>query len=267
MFVLGRVIWILVTPSNLLTLLIVIGLLGALLRPGSRKPLVLAALGVLGLIVCGFSPLSAWLATPLEARFPPPRVMPAKVDGIVVLGGGLRVHDSAERGMLSTTEAGGRLIALADLARRYPAAKIVVSGGAGEILDSDDREADIVRRDASVLGIDPARILAEDRSRSTYENAVFSRDLAKPRDGETWLLVTSAWHMPRAVGAFRQAGFPVTAYPVDFRGLGPHGEWRVPDDLAHSLLFTDIMVKEWIGLAAYRAMGRTDALLPEPDPR
>ena len=86
----------------------------------------------------------------------------------------------------------------------------------------------------------------------------------RPGDGETWLLVTSAWHMPRAVGCFRKAGFPVIPYPVDLRAPGPRYAWRGFYEVARGLRLTDVVTKEWVGLVAYRLMGRTDALLPGP---
>jgi uncharacterized SAM-binding protein YcdF (DUF218 family) len=265
MFLLGKALWFLLTPSNSLTLLALCGIAAALVARGSRKALAVAAFGALGLALCGVSPIGFWLATPLETRFAPPRPMPREVAGFIVLGGGLRLYDTDQTDALSVNDSGDRLIALADLARRYPSAKIVMSGGSGDLFDEGVAESDLVRRHAETLGIDPSRVLAENRSRTTYENALYTRELVQPADGETWLLVTSAWHMPRAVGAFRQAGFPVTAYPVDFRSPGPRFSWRAFSEVARGLRLTDIMAKEWVGLLAYRLTGRTDALLPGPD--
>ena len=93
------------------------------------------------------------------------------------------------------------------LAHRYPKARILISGGGGTVFGDGAAEAPIIADYFKSIGIDPARILVEDRSRTTSENAVYSRALAKPREGERWLLVTSAWHMPRAVGVFEKAGF------------------------------------------------------------
>jgi uncharacterized SAM-binding protein YcdF (DUF218 family) len=261
MFVLGKIVWFLLTPSNLLTVLAAGGLLLALTGWRPRQSLIAAAIGVLGLLVCGFSPLAYWSATALERRFPPPRPLPEQVTGIVVLGGGVRLRDSARRDTLFLSEAGDRLVAMADLARRYPNAKLVISGGSGDLFNEGEAEADLVRAHARMLGIDPSRIIVEDRSRTTYENAMFTRELIKPAEGEAWLLVTSAWHMPRAVGAFRQAGFPVIAYPVDYRAVPGHG-WRTFSEVAAGLQMTDTMAKEWVGIIAYRLMGRTDALFP-----
>jgi len=263
MFVFSKIGWFLFTPSNILAVLVTGGVLLACLGRWRRQSMVAAAVGAIGLLVCGFSPLALWLTATLETRFPPPNPMPAHPAGIIALGGGLRLHDSWLRGTLSLSEAGDRLIALADLARRYPAAKIVVSGASGDLFGEGAAEADLVREHAHMLGVDPVRILVEDRSRNTYENAVYTSAMLKPEPGQTWLLVTSAWHMPRAVGAFRRAGFSVIAYPVDFRATRP---WWPFGAAAAGLGATDLVAKEWLGILAYWLMGRTDALLPSPYP-
>jgi uncharacterized SAM-binding protein YcdF (DUF218 family) len=263
MFVLGKIGWFLCTPSNILTVLVAAGVLLACLGRWRRQSMMAAAVGAIGLLVCGFTPLALWLTAALETRFPPPNPMPAQLAGIIVLGGGLRLHDSALRDTLSLNEAGDRLLALADLARRYPTAKIIISGASGDLFSEGAAEADLVREHARMLGVDPVRILVEDRSHNTYENAVFTSAVLKPEQGQTWLLVTSAWHMPRAVGAFRQAGFSIIAYPVDFRATRP---WWPFSEVAAGLRATDLVAKEWFGIVAYRLMGRTDALLPSPDP-
>ncbi|SED16837.1 Uncharacterized SAM-binding protein YcdF, DUF218 family [Rhizobiales bacterium GAS191] len=266
MFLIGKALWFLFTPSNLLTLLVLGGVVAGLSRPGSRKPFAIAAIGAVGLALCGFGPVGFWLARPLETRFPPAQPLPAEVAGFIVLGGGVRLEDSTRSDTLTVNDAGNRILSLGDLARRYPAAKIVMSGGSGNLFDDagTEAEAELVQRHAGMLGVDPARIIVENRSRSTYENALDTRKLVRPGDGEVWLLVTSAWHMPRAVGAFRQAGFPVTAYPVDFRAPGKSYAWRTFAEMARGLRLTDSMAKEWVGLVAYRLMGHTDALLPGP---
>jgi uncharacterized SAM-binding protein YcdF (DUF218 family) len=132
------------------------------------------------------------------------------------------------------------------------------------LISTDAREADYAAMVFDSLGIDRSRLIIERNSRNTLENAEFSKAIANPKRGERWLLVTSAFHMPRAVGLFRKAGFPVEPYPVD---------WRTGDksDLASfamaatdGLLKTDIAVREWIGLIAYRLNGKTEDLLPGP---
>ena len=114
------------------------------------------------------------------------------------------------------------------------------------------------------LGVAHDRITAEEQSRNTIENAVFSRLIADPKPGERWLLVTSAYHMPRAIAVFRAAGFLVEAYPVDWRTRGPVDAMRLFGSLSEGLGRTDAAIHEWIGLLAYRLAGKTTELFPAP---
>ena len=275
-FVLSKAGWFLATPSNLLTLLAVIGVLGAG-RPWGRtwgRPWGriwghlwgrrLAA-GSLGLIAAfGIGPVGTWLLAPLENRFPPYSDDGTPIAGVVVLGGAVRPGLSFARDQLTVGDAAERVIAMADLARRHPAARIVFTGGSGAVVDDERPEAEAVARFAPTLGIDPNRILYENRSRTTAENARDTRALVTPKTGERWLLVTSAWHMPRAIGTFRRVGFPVQAYPVDYR-TGTAGDHLIPEpSIASGLDRFDLAVREWAGLVAYRLAGRSESLLPAP---
>jgi uncharacterized SAM-binding protein YcdF (DUF218 family) len=263
-FYVAKILWFVATPSNLCALLIAAGLILAKLgrpRPGLR----LAALACLLLVALGFGPFGDWALIPLEDRFPTYVDDGRPVDGIVILGGGVFTDISAARNQLSTGQAGERILALADLARRYPSARLVYSGGSGNLLLPDARvEAELVAAAAETLGIAPDRVMVEGTSRDTWENALATRALVTPAPGERWLLVTSAWHMARAIGCFRQVGFPATAYPVDFRTRGPADALRMHGTLVGGLELFELALKEWIGLLAYRLSGRIDALLPSP---
>src|SRR5262249_48332589 len=158
-----------------------------------------------------------------------------------------------------------RIFAGVALARRYPNARVIYTGGSANLISNDAREADYAAMIFESLGIDKARLILERSSRNTYENAVFSKALAKPKPGEHWLLVTSAFHMPRSIGLFRKAGFSVEAYPVD---------WRVGTNVSDILSFTpmptgglahtDTGIREWTGLLAYWMTGRIDSVFPGP---
>jgi uncharacterized SAM-binding protein YcdF (DUF218 family) len=263
-FYVAKILWFVATPSNLCALLIAAGLMLARLgRP--RAGLRLAGFGCLLLLVLGLGPFGDWAIMPLEDRFPTYVDDGRPVDGIVVLGGAVYTDVSAARDQLSTGQAGERILTLADLARRYPSARLVYSGGSGNLLVPDARvEAELVAGAAENLGIAPDRLMIEGTSRDTWENAVATRALVPPAPGERWLLVTSAWHMPRAVGCFRQVGLPVTAYPVDFRTRGPADVLRLHGTLVGGFEPFELAIKEWIGLLAYRLSGRIDALLPSP---
>ena len=139
------------------------------------------------------------------------------------------------------------------------------SGGNPDLVFAGPPESAFVLDLFERFGIPRARFQVEERSRNTVENAVYSKALAAPKPGERWLLVTSAYHMPRAIGAFRKAGFDVDAYPVDYRTAGAEDLLIPFEDAASGLRRTDIAAREWIGLLAYRLVGRTDALFPGPD--
>lgn len=263
-FPLSKIIFFLITPSNFF---ILVGLLGCLLlftQAGWVFGRILAITGFLGLLAGGLLPLAAVTLLPLENRFPAFTDDGTPIDGIIVLGGGLMTTISDERGQLTVNAAGERQIALADLARRYPKARLLFSGGSGNLQEGTVSEAGTVGRFADTLGVPRDRLILEERSRNTRENARFSAELATPKPGERWLLVTSAWHMPRAVGCFRRAGFPVTAYPVDYRTAGPRDATRFNTFASDGLLEFDLAVKEWIGLVAYKLAGYTDAWMPGP---
>lgn len=156
-----------------------------------------------------------------------------------------------------------RLIAGLQLARRYPAARLVFTGGSGG-LNQEPAEAIGVRNFWLGLGGPLDRMSFEAKSRNTWENGLFTRDLVQPQLGERWLLVTSAWHMPRAMGIFRRLGFKVTAYPVAYRTFGDDRDWAFLAAAADRVSTMDFAVREWIGLLAYRLTHKTNALFPAP---
>ncbi|MCJ2133924.1 YdcF family protein [Methylobacterium sp. J-026] len=263
-FPLSKLIYFLITPSNFLIFLVLGGLLLLSATRLRRTGTGLALLGAVGLGVGGLSPLAETMLLPLEQRFAPfPADGPAPA-GIIVLGGGIEAGLSEARDQIIVNDAGERPIYFADLARRFPAARLVFSGGSG-FIGGGIAEADIVSRQADTIGVPRSRLILENRSRNTHENAAFTAALVHPKPGERWLLVTSAWHMPRAVGCFRQAGFTVDAVPVDYRTRGWGDVTRFNGFASDGLFQLDLALKEWIGLAVYRWAGYTPDWLPGPD--
>lgn len=265
-FVISKVLWLVLAPGHLLVLLGLAGVLGLFLpwprlRRAARWVL---ALVVFALAVLALVPGEVWLR-PLENRFPQPSTLPGVVHGIVALGGGLSVHRSHERERPELNEAGDRLVALLELIRRYPEAKVIYSGGTAALLERDRREADAAGDFLHRMGIQSGRVILERQARNTRENVIRSKALAKPETGETWLLVTSAAHMPRAVGVFRRYAWPVIPYPVDYQ-TGGQLRWLSPPDLLGGLAAATIAAKEWVGLVAYRLLGWSAELLPGPEP-
>ena len=262
-FVLSKILGFFANPSNLA---IGCGLLGVVLLAtrlarGGRR---LIAASLIALAMMGFTPLGNILMILLEERFPPWDAARGAPDGIVVLGGGIRPDVSAARDDVVLTEAGARITAAVALARRYPNARLIYSGGTGALIYREGNEAQSAAQIFASLGIPRRRLMVEDQSRNTVENAVFSRRVAMPRPGERWLLVTSAYHMPRAIGTFRAAGFAVEAYPCDWRTRGMVDLARPFFTFDEGLGRTDTAIREWVGLLVYWLTGRSSALFPAP---
>ena len=264
-YTLSKILGSLAQPSSLAVLALLIGIWLLTRGRAPRLSRLLAWGGLLLLVGGGLSPLGNVLILPLEQRFAAvPAPQPgARVDGIILLGGFEDAHVSAGRGGLGLNEAAERVTEGLRLALRHPEAKVVFTGGAGGLFETAEASGPIGEFLAEA-GVDPARLVLENRSRNTYENAVFTRELVTPRPGERWYLVTSAYHMPRAVGLFRKAGFDVIAYPVDYRTRGPDDVTRTFARVPQGLMRLDVAANEWIGLFAYRALGRIDELFPAP---
>ena len=265
-FVLSKLLWIVAAPANAMVLVVLSGLaLGAARREGvARAGRRLAALGLLLVLACALGPLGTFALRTLEDRFPKlPADQPPPV-GIVVLGGSVDQTIGAARGRVTISDAADRITEAVILSRRYPAARLVFSGGTNALFGEVATEAADTRRLWIELGAAPERITIEDRSRNTDENARFTKALVTPRPGETWILVTSAYHMPRAVGLFRANDFPVVPDPVDYRTTGTAADYWPGTDVAGGLERLDMVAREWIGLVAYRLTGRTAVLFPGP---
>lgn len=263
-YLISKPLWFVATPSNALIVVLVVATVVGLLRR-SRIVATVGLLAALLLAVAGFGPLGELVLMPLETRFPAHAADAPSPTGIVVLGGAVDDRLSRAHGTLEMNGAAERIVALADLARRHPQSRILFSSGAGEYFAPEGTsEGETLRRHLGELGVDPARIEFETRSRNTAENARFSAEILKPKAGETWWLVTSAWHMPRSIGCFRRADFTVVAHPVD-RRTTTLAEAMVPNGTASDgLVRLDMGLREWLGLVVYRLTDRTDALLPAP---
>ncbi len=249
-------------PSNLIVEIALLGLIALILRWRRTGVAFLASSSVL-LALAGWSPFGPFALMTLENRFPQTRLTQPPA-GIIMLGGAVNVHITADRGQPALNEAAERITATAVLARQYPGARILLSGGANDGVHSTATESSVAKDVVVGMGIKPERIETEEQSRTTYENAVRSLAIAKPQGTDRWLLVTSASHMPRAVASFRAVGFPVVPFPVDYRTRGQRDLFRPTESIAVGLSDLDLAVHEWLGLVGYRLLGRTRELFPSP---
>ena len=254
----AQIFWTFADPARLFPALAVIGavLLWTRWRGAGRFVVTFAALGIFAV---GSLPVARWIALPLELRFPAFNASDAEIAGIIVLGAGYaQVSDLTGAPVVEAS--GGRLIKLIELAEAYPRARLAYTGGGSPTLEMS--EADRAARDLAHVGFDVGRVAFEGRSRNTYESAVLSKEMLSPQPGERWVIVTSAIHMPRAVGAFRAAGWEVIPAPVEYLfGRRSNFDWGTFQPV-RQFLWVSRITHEWIGLVVYRVLGRSSALFP-----
>lgn len=258
-FVLSKVLTIVIVPSHLLFIIAITGVV--LLATRFRKTglrLLVASVLVTGAI--WLLPIGTALTLPLEMRFPAWTPTQGAPTGMIVLGGAINPKVSAAHGQIALNGSAERLTSAVALARKYPNARIVFSGGNPNLIGGQP-EAGFALRFFEEFGVPNDRVTIELQSRNTVENAIFSKLLIAPKPGERWLLITTAMHMPRAIGVFREVGFPIEAYPVDYRLTGRRDLWALGSG---GIGVTDAAVHEWLGLVAYRLTGRIATLFPGP---
>ncbi|WP_299180133.1 YdcF family protein [uncultured Neptuniibacter sp.] len=261
-FYLSKIFWVVVQPDHFLLLMLLLGLLlwnrlsGVLLVWGS----------VLSFFVISLFPVANFLLEPLEQRFPQPDLsqLSEPIAGVIVLGGGEDAERSAIHQRAEFNQGAERLMVVPELLTRFPEVKVLFTGGSGSLIRPDYRGGDVALQWLSQQGLEK-RAVIERESRNTFQNAIYSRELINERadlpEGR-WILVTSAFHMPRSVGVFRQAGIDVLPFPVDFRT----GEMRFHPDLNWNMGDLNTAVREWIGIAVYYLTDKTSELLPAPEP-
>lgn len=259
----SKLVGIILIPSNLLVFSLCIGVLGVLTHRRWGRRLTVAVTGLI--VVVAVFPVPELLLRTLEDRFPAP-VLKGPPAGIIVLGGATVPALTSTRGLVALNGAAERITAGLALGQKYPEAALIFTGGSADPFDQKNLESHVMKQLLDELGVPDSRYVLESQSRNTHENAVNVARLVDVRPDDTWLLVTSASHMPRSVGVFRQAGVRVTPWPVDYR-TRPGGLWPDPMKLnvSGTLHNLDGAAHEYFGLAAYYATGRIATLFPKPD--
>jgi uncharacterized SAM-binding protein YcdF (DUF218 family) len=248
-FYLSKIVWAFLQPSSLIAIVLLAGLFLAI--RGKRAGLPVLCLGVALYLICGFSSLGNWLLIPLEKRAEIGASAPIEgAAGIIVLGGAVsEVRDSGDKRVVLNDSA-DRMIEAVRLARQYPDLPVIFSGGRSDLFasGSETPEAELARRFFEEFTIAPPRLRLESRSRNTFENAVFTAELMQPQSDQRWVLVTSAFHMPRARALFEAQGFRIIPRPGDFRTSGPESLWEIFGKPSEGLRRVDVAAKEWVGL-------------------
>lgn len=257
MFYLSKILWGLFQPSSLLLILFAGGAVFAILGK-ARPALRLFGSSAVLYVIFGFSPLANWLLVPLELNAKASAAGSLEgAAGIIVLGGAIDTAASLGGGSPHLNESGDRMVETLRLAARYPSLPVFFSGGRADLFprENSDTEAALAVRFFEAFNLTPPRLAFEDRSRNTAENAAESAKALRPERGQKWILVTSAFHMPRAKALFEAKGFEILARPVDFRTNGYNGWWRPFPKASDGLRRIDLAAKEWTGIVVAWLMG------------
>lgn len=260
-FYAAKILWILASPLNALLLLFAAGGLVRIWRSGTGTRLILIAAALF--VFFGVVPVGPALVTYLEKQYERPQFLPEKIAGIIVLGGAFNSYISEKTGQGAANDNIDRLITFVELARNYPQARLVFSGGTGDIRQPDRKEADDAKAFFQSIGFAPQNILFESRSRNSFENALNTKALVKPKQREKWIVVTSAYHMPRIVAVFNSLGWGVIPYPSDPR---TDGKYRLfPDmlDAGGNFSALTVGIKEVLGTFFYYLGGKSTLPFPK----
>ena len=257
----SKVIWNLIAPDSLFVLLLLVTTSLFYLDYNLYGRRLLAVL-VVSVFLLTLFPIGSWLLHPLENRFAHNPELPEKIDGIVVLGGSIEPETSLAWQQLEINYSGERLTSFAELARRYPEAKLVFTGGNSSLSRNKPDEASILKLHLRHLGLDLKRIEFENLAKNTAENASYTKQLVNPAINSSWLLITSAFHMPRSVGVFCQTGWRLIPYPVDHQ-TNPNDLFKIEFNLLGHASQLNQAVHEWLGLIAYYLAGKTPKILPD----
>ena len=259
----SKIIWALISPDSLIVILGVSAWVTGMLKWQRTSRSLLASCALL-LALVGFFPVGEWLIAPLENRFTTNAALPSEVDGIIVLGGAILPRLSNLWQQPEINDTADRLANFLYLARLYPNAQLVFTGGSGAVTQQEFKEAEMAQILFDQLGLAERAIIFESESRNTSENARHSKELVTPENDENWLLITSAYHMPRSIGVFCQEQWIVQPYPVDH--YSQKGDLlRLDFSFSENLAILKTAIREWVGVVAYRISGRTDRLLPGID--
>ena len=257
-FIISKILWVFLSPGNLLVLLLLAGAFLGVAHDPLRRNIGrrISFTAALILFFIAIFPVGGWLLAPLENRFP--AQAPEHVAGIILIGGDEKPRLSEARGQPVFLDSGRRYIEFASLARQYPQARLVFSGGSPALaVTTGMHDADVAKQALADLGVPVERMVFEDASRNTHENAEFSYNLIHPTPEQTWLLVTSAFHMPRAMASFRKAGWVIDPAPAGYLSDGTFSA-RLEFNLGEHLLEMSWAAHEYYGLLAYWLMGYID---------
>lgn len=260
-FYLSKIGWMVLAPSHFLVLLLLISFFQSRLL---ARVFLQGAVALI-LLLCTVFPIGDWILLPLEQCFAERLPFAGTPNGYVVLGGAVDARISSARSNITFTNAADRVVQMAKIINTNPQMPVIYTGGSGAMFYQKFDEATAVKTFLSEAGFKTDAFFMEGASRNTYENAINSVKMMGKTPGQNWILLSSAYHLPRAMALFEKAGAPdkisFHPMPVDYKTIGTL-KFGVDFDLVGSLSKIDIAAKEYLGLFLNKFLGKADTSWP-----
>ncbi|PDT33454.1 hypothetical protein CO671_24480 [Rhizobium sp. M10] len=261
MFLISKLVWIFGQPLSLAFLFVFFALIASLLRWRALSILGAGASALI-LFVTLYTTAGNLMMQGLEQRFAKPAADPENLQCMIVLGGAFENEVNTARHGIEFNGGADRFVEALRLAQKFPDSRILVSGGDGSISGIYEGDAAASERFFPLFGIGRERLIEERQSRTTFENAVNTKEFLAGQGLSHCLLITSGFHMPRSVGIFRKLGIDIVPWPTDYRTDGqvrPGLDFTQPNLNAQNMATA---IREWYGLVGYYLAGRTSELYP-----
>ena len=259
-FWLSKIIWAVFSPAHFIVILFILSFF--LSQTNGLKSFIRGLTAVFFVVALLF-PIGDWALLPLE-QCNSDQGMPMRVDGVFILGGGVNTRLSDQRHAIAFNDSSERIFALLKLLKQYPNAQFIYSGGSSSLKQNSIGEAEYVKQFLDDMAVRPQTMGFESQSRNTYEDALLNKEIYGKTPKQNWLLVTSAFHMPRSYGLFQKMGqktetmfFP---YPVDYK-TGGQFKFELRMDMLENLLKLDTAAHEYVGLLFNLLLKRSDNYL------
>ena len=258
-FYLSKILWLIVNPFNIFILITLFTMFLYFIN-SRRLSLIIYLINFIFIALISFLPIGSYLTYIIEKEFHTNTKIPERVDGILILGGATNPLLFKEFDQISLNGSAERLVESVMIIRKFEKAKVIFSGGSGIVNRSDLGHSQVAKLFYKKMGVDINKIFFEDKSRNTHENIIYSKKIAKPKKNENWLLITSAFHMKRALLIAEKNNWKFIPYAVDFKNIK---EFKLTPNLnlLSNLNSFQSGLHEWLGLVSYYIMGRTEKFL------
>lgn len=257
-FYLSKILWEIFNPLNTIVILFIFSFVSSIINLNLISKF-LKILGLLFFIIFGILPTGSYLNYILEKDFFYNNELSSDIKGMVILSGATNPYLTKEHQKVSLGGSVERLTESIQIIKNNPSIKIIFSGGPAYINHPNLNDSDSAKIFFSQMGVDISKIIFEDNSRNTYENILFSKEIAKPKIDEKWIVITSASHMRRTINVSNKLNWKLIPYPTDFN-VGKKFKFNISYNFLQNFNHSNKAVHEWVGLVYYYLLGKTNQI-------